>query len=170
MVAIMSLSRIPSSVVSIGVCGIVVAGGGLALDVAILGSGASGGELDNFYRTLAVVTIPLNLCLAIGSRGALLSRQWSRRCMLLWSGMALLYAVGRLVLTFTWAAPTATAMSRAALAGQPPSEFGPEFSGMMVALVGMLICILTSILPVFTLVVLTRRHVRDFFEFTPPRQ
>lgn len=160
---------IPLSVIAISICGIAVAVGGLGLDVLILRGGASRGMIDDMYRALAMATLPLDVCLLIGSLGALLARPWSRYCLLAWSSLALLYAVSRLIVSVAWAAPTATAQARISAAGSPPSEFSPEFAGMMMVVTGVTVFAMTSVLPVLTLAVFSRRHVREFF-YSIPRQ
>ncbi|MFI5379005.1 MAG: hypothetical protein ACHRHE_06905 [Tepidisphaerales bacterium] len=113
--------------------------------------------VQTFYRTSALASIPLDLLLLAGSIGILCRRKSGRRALLWWAGLAGAYALARLFVVILWAGPAATAVARAAGAGKPPGEFGPDFAGMMMVLAGVAVWGVTTILPVLVVIVLTGR-------------
>ncbi len=141
----------------IAICGIIAGLAGMAWGIFWFRSPAMQNVVQDFYRTSALASLPLDLLLLAGSIATLRQRKMARRLLLWWAFLAGAYAVVRLAVVIFSVSPRATAMARAAAAGKPPSEFGPEFAGLVVVVVGAATWILTSVLPVLVIVILMRR-------------
>ena len=150
------------------VAGIALAVAGFAVSCClILGGRGDANPHHAFYRACAMVGAAMDVWLAVAAAGAMALRNWGRRWLLWWSVTAILYAIGRLVAAMVWLAPRATAAAKAKLAGAPPTEFGPDFDGMMVAVSAAGVSLVLAAFPIIVLCVFLRRSVREQYADVP---
>ena len=93
----------------------------------------------------------ISLLLLAGSIGAIMLREWGRKCMLAYAWMAVVLTPITYAVNFLWL----NAKMKAAMGNQPGASFGLT--------VGMFGPLLGLILPIFILIYMNKAHVRAAF-------